>query len=587
MRWPLLRWPACLATAIATSIALPFGPPSVARDLGSPDAATSLAAPAAHPASPHQDLRTTLGTPELVMDYATMTCRRGGGLDLPDVQAHALRRPDGSLLLVSGNATINFSMAGPDFDHLTRDCAPLLVSGDSPVASSFDNQEWLLSVFREGDIVHGLVHNEYHDPAAANCRPGVTDPSNPCWYNAITYARSTDGGHSFSQAPAPDHVVAALPYPWDPTATRRGAPPPHGYFTPSNIVRGPDQAYYSLFMAISDRATSAQGQCLMRSDNLSDPAGWRAWDGAGFNLPMPSPYDAAGNPAPTGRPACTPVSPGVIGGMGGSLTYNSYMQQYLLVGSGVFDQAGAQVCGTGFSLSTDLVTWSTPRLLMPGKLPYPPCTDGSPDGSLIYPSLIDHADTDVNFQNTGATPHLYFVRWNQGLDRDLLRVPVTFSLAEPGDPTGTPAPSATPTAPTRRSPTPTSGRPIRMTPTPTATRPSPPALLLPWLARGAATAHAVADRRSGRVGGLHRSSPSPWIAPRSSREASLATLASAISESDRSSSVAICVRYHSTSPNSCLSASRSASETTPPLSRKSFLTLPATSPASLVRPRVG
>lgn len=161
MGWPIPRWPACLAAALVALIALPFGTPLVARQVVDVDAATFSAAPA----SPHQDLHITLGTPELVMDYSTMTCRRGGGLDLPDVQAHALRRPDGSLLLISGNATINFSMAGPDFDHLTRDCAPLLVSGDSPVASSFDNQEWLLAVFREGDIVHGLVHNEYHDPA--------------------------------------------------------------------------------------------------------------------------------------------------------------------------------------------------------------------------------------------------------------------------------------------------------------------------------------------------------------------------------------------------------------------------------------
>jgi hypothetical protein len=440
-------------------------------------------------AAPDLDVRVTLGTPEVVMDYSTMSCRRGGGMDLPDVQARAMRRPDGSLLVVSGNAPLNFSLTGPDFDHLTRDCAPILVSGDSPLASSFDNQEWLLAVFRDGETIHGLVHNEYHDPVAANCRPGVTDPGNPCWYNAITYARSTDGGRTFSQVPAPGHVVAALPYPWDPTAPR-GAPPPHGYFTPSNIVRGPDGAFYSMFMSISDRATSAQGQCVMRTTDLSDPASWRAWDGTGFNLPMPSPYDAAGNPAPTGRAACTPVSARAIAGMGGSLTYNTYLARYLLVGSGVFSQSGAQVCGTWFSLSTDLIEWSTPRLLMPGKLPYAPCNDGgAPDGSLIYPSLIDHGDTDPNFEHTGAAPHLYYVRWNQGLDRDLLRVPVTFRLAEPGDATETPVPTATPVTPMSRTPTPTGARPTRTAPTATAVpNGHPPHMYLPLAVRGATRA---------------------------------------------------------------------------------------------------
>lgn len=69
-------------------------------------------------------------------------------------------------------------------------------------------------MYREGNTIHALVHNEYHDPVAQFCRPGVSNPSNPCWYNAITYAVSTDGGKTFSQPPAPDHVVAALPMPW-------------------------------------------------------------------------------------------------------------------------------------------------------------------------------------------------------------------------------------------------------------------------------------------------------------------------------------------------------------------------------------
>ena len=388
--------------------------------------AAAIATGAGARAAGDPQVEVSLGTPEVVMDYSAMTCRAAAGLDLPDVQARALRRADGSLLLVSGNAPVNYSLSGPDFQHLTRDCAALLVSGDSPAAHTFDNQEWLLSVFRDGEVVHALVHNEYHDPVAPNCRPGVTDPSNPCWYNGITYARSDDGGRTFTQRAAPQHVVAALPNPWNPASVPRGAPPPHGYFTPSNIVRGADGAYYSMFMSISDPAASTQGQCVMRSEDLADPSSWRAWDGTGYNLPMPSPYDAQGKPAPTGRPACTPVSPGTIAGMGGSLTFNTYLERFILVGNGVFSPAGTPVCGSWFSLSTDLLHWSAPQLLMPGKLPYPPCDAGTPEGSLIYPSLIDHGDSDVNFQRTGATPHLYYVRWNQGLDRDLLRVPVTF-----------------------------------------------------------------------------------------------------------------------------------------------------------------
>lgn len=43
----------------------------------------------------------------------------------------------------------------------------------------------------------------------------------------------------------------------------------------------------------------------------------------------------------------------------------------------------------------------------------------------MYPSLVDHADTTVNFETMGRTPHLYYMRWNAGLDRDLVRAQVT------------------------------------------------------------------------------------------------------------------------------------------------------------------
>lgn len=376
-----------------------------------------------------------LGEPEVVMRYRTDSCWAAGGWDLPDMPARGVRRPgDEWILLFAGNAPSFYVLVGPDFDSLRRDCsAPVLRSGDSPSPHTFDHQEWILSVYREGRVLHALVHNEYHDPTAPNCKPGTTDPSNPCWYNVITYAASRDGGRTFRQLAAPHHVVAAPPIPWDPTPPqpcRRGIcpPPPYGYFGASNIVRGPDGYYYAMFMAIPDPARPAfRGTCLMRTATLGDPSSWRAWDGTGFHLPMPSPYDGEGNPRPTGLPPCTFVSPETIGTLHECLTYNAYLGYYLLVGSGVFALDGVLRCGVYFSLSRDLLHWSPPQLILPTKLPYPPCTpDGTPDGSLLYPSLIDHGDTTPNFEVTGQSPYLYLVRWNSGLDRDLLRVKVRF-----------------------------------------------------------------------------------------------------------------------------------------------------------------
>jgi hypothetical protein len=47
---------------------------------------------------------------------------------------------------------------------------------------------------------------------------------------------------------------------------------------------------------------------------------------------------------------------------------------------------------------------------------------------VFYPSLVDHADTTVNFEVMGRTPHLYYVRINgDNLDRDVVRVPLMFT----------------------------------------------------------------------------------------------------------------------------------------------------------------
>jgi len=48
--------------------------------------------------------------------------------------------------------------------------------------------------------------------------------------------------------------------------------------------------------------------------------------------------------------------------------------------------------------------------------------------TVLYPSLVDHADTTVNFERAGQAHYFYYTRFNDGgLDRDLVRVPVTFT----------------------------------------------------------------------------------------------------------------------------------------------------------------
>ena len=362
----------------------------------------------------------TIGPKEVVFDWTTDRCE---DLDLPDGPARAVRMEDGEIVLFAGDAPTYYVSRGPDFNTLQRVCdPPALVSADSPTPETYENWEWIWAAYREGTSIHALIHNEFHDAVAPTCKVGDPSPANPCWYNSITYAVSTDGGHSFSKPGGPAHVVAPAHEVWTPPAT----PQPHGfvsligYHGPGNIVRGPDDYYYALILLTPSQYDASTVRCLMRTDTLNDPASWRAWDGTGFNDHMESPY-VTGNPA---VPTCAPLNVG-----GASLTYNSYLGQYMAVDN------GGDPCGIYLWLSPDLIHWGRPQLITQAR--WWGCENVSQTplepGWAQYTAIIDHADPTPNFERPGRTPYLYYTRFNEGggLDRDLVRVPLKFTMGGP------------------------------------------------------------------------------------------------------------------------------------------------------------
>jgi Bacterial Ig-like domain (group 2) len=359
----------------------------------------------------------TLGAEETVFTYNTDQCDY---LDIPDVPARAVRLADGTLVLVSGSGSRNYAMFGADFSSLKKDCStPTLVSHDDPTPQSYQNLEWVDSVYRQGNAIHALIHNEYHDPFAPNCLPGDTTPANSCWYNSITYAVSTDSGHTYTQAATPAHILAPAPELWDPT----GTPPPYGYFNPTNIVHAADNYYYSIF--IGNRRSGQGGLCVMRTLDLSDPTTWHAWDGSGYNLAMTSPY---AGPAPG---ICALIGVGQLLGPYDSLTFNTYLNKYMITGLTVVgDPQGNYVCGIGYSLSTDFIHWTRTRLIEPRFNPgFQPCASPNGAGAVAFVSVIDHADSSINFEKPGSTPYIYYTLFNDHfLNRDLVRVPVTIMM---------------------------------------------------------------------------------------------------------------------------------------------------------------
>jgi hypothetical protein len=349
----------------------------------------------------------TVGEKEVVFDWSAERCE---DLDIPDGPAKAVRAEDGEIVIFATHYSGNYLSRGSDFDTLERPCdPPPLVSAYLPTPESYQNHEWLWSTYREGASWHVLIHNEFHSSV----------------YNSITYSVSTDGARSFVKPGAPAHVVAPAPRMWTPDTF--GA---EGYFTPTNIVLGPDNYYYALvrYMRIQRAmGIDVRGVCAIRTRTLDDPTSWRAWDGSGYNMQLTSPYVAGGD-----VPVCEFVRL-PAGASAHSLTYNTYLERYMAVDEHLTWEDGKQVCGFTLSTSFDLIHWSEVQIITPARIGCD--TDDTTPGQLEpvpvqYPSIIDHEDSSINFERPGRTPYLYYTRHNGELDRDLVRVPLTFTLEE-------------------------------------------------------------------------------------------------------------------------------------------------------------
>lgn len=245
-----------------------------------------------------------------------------------------------------------------------------------------------------------------------------------CWYNAITFAKSTNKGRTYSHAITPHHLVASAPYPYEPDTD------PWGIFSPSNIIYNANDGYYYVMLHLEKRFLQEWGTGVMRTRTLDDPKSWRAWNGKDFNVRFINPYTEPD--ADPSQHICQPVSRDEISKMHESLTFNTYFNKFLLVGShGQWDHERKKfIHGFCYSLSDDLIHWTKAKLIMEAKFPWTPNLPGE---ILLYPSLLDPNDTSRNFEVTGRRPYLYYTRFhpytpqNRGLDRDLVRVLIEFN----------------------------------------------------------------------------------------------------------------------------------------------------------------
>jgi hypothetical protein len=341
--------------------------------------------------------------------------------DWPDGMARAFRDADNQVQLIRPSPT-NRRMIGPDLNHLTNDCTIIKGSARDPFPSHFDDAHWMTAAYTiNGNDVFALFHSEYHGSVHPGWCPSGTFIA--CRYNTATFAKSTNGGDSYTSTAPPTHLAATIPYPYEPDGGR------FGVFSPSNIIEK-DGYYYAMLLISAGYKAQRPGACLMRTKDLSDPASWRAWDGAGFTVRFINPYIE-----PSAEPTthtCHPVSYDQIGQIERSLTYNTYLDKYFLIGVDTeFDQtAQEEIRGFYYSFSDDLIHWSDRQLLVET----PACVPGgSVAGYGSYPAVLDPSSTDRNFNTVGQTAYLYRARMNNAgtcgfsNDRDFVRVPITFA----------------------------------------------------------------------------------------------------------------------------------------------------------------
>ncbi len=403
------------APTVAPSTTAPPAPTTTATTAPSP-----TTAPPAPTTTPPEIELSIVGDEEIVFDWTVDRCEDDA---IPDLAVRAIRDVDENVQLYLGN-TNGYRMVGPDLDAVEPECTAVSRSTLDADPARFTDTEWLASLHTDdGETIYALVHNEYQGHQHAGQCPQQEYLA--CWFNAITMKVSTDGGESYSYiAEPPGHHVASLPLTYE---AGLGAT---GLRAPSNIITGPDGFFYSFINAAGVNSTP-QWVCLMRTDTVAEPTSWRFWDGSGFEGRFINPYTE-----PTDTPAaheCQPLDQADIGhALNDSVTYNTALDRYVLIGVSADQIDGREVWGWYYSFSTDLIDWDRRKLLVEMPLPWTVNSPGS-DLSYLYPSLLDPDSTSRTFETTDLQAYVYMTRNNAGhasLDRDLVRVPVEFSVDE-------------------------------------------------------------------------------------------------------------------------------------------------------------
>jgi hypothetical protein len=337
-----------------------------------------------------------------VFDTARDSCEL---IDIPDAAARAFRDYRGTIHLIASHYILRESL-GMTLESVKHQCQVAYTSKHDPDPAAFDDATWLDTFYNlDGKRIVALGHMEFHGWE----HPGMCNTNaynEACWYNAVTFHLSQDGGYRFGPESAPPNFVLGLPYPYK---VNQG---PEGYSVDTNILKV-GEWYYAMVTDWPWPPACAEGEgprpclvpfggCPIRTSNILDATAWRGWDGKGFTITFVDPYHT-----PVTRPQdhiCTPVPY-----MYYVNAINIHEPSHLFIAT-MCDPWNTAYGPPGVYISTsaDLIHWTDPELVVT----IAQLRSQEPPGnwSYMYFSLLDPKSADPNFSTVTDKPYLYYVR---------------------------------------------------------------------------------------------------------------------------------------------------------------------------------
>jgi hypothetical protein len=357
-----------------------------------------------------------LGSEITVFRWAADRC---DAEDIPDVALRVLNEGSEDARILSSNSNNRFRKLDLSTMHIRSECASGLKSGRQADPGLYNDFSWIASLASEENVVHALIHHEYHaNDHAGKCRFKVYEQ---CWYNTITYARSDDRGKTFHQS-VPPKVVAAPPF-----LQEEGQGKRRGFFNPSNIIFY--QGYWWTFIYTAGWNGQHFGSCLFRSPDVSEPGSWRAYNGADFTSDFPDPYIGGAKADTT---PCLPLFDQSVGSI--SRTGDGRFVSVFIKREKSNDAGRPNRFFVDLAWSVDLIHWSDPEQLT--EITDVSTSDCSENARYAFPALLSIEDGVIRQGELRGRIFLSIVRFNiqnckLSLNRDLVFRELTGGLDEP------------------------------------------------------------------------------------------------------------------------------------------------------------